>query len=60
MYKTYFEANYRVKVISVGFINTLLDHLKPFTLYIIEICAFNAAGNGPTDYVVVKTLEAGT
>ena len=58
-YKKYFDKQFSIRYVDFGFTTTELLGLKPFTLYWIEICAYNAAGEGPTDYSIIKTLEGG-
>ena len=58
-YKQYFEKTFSLKKVDFGYATTVLLHLKPFTLYWIEISGYNFAGDGPTDYSIVKTLEGG-
>ena len=58
-YKKYFETVFHEKVIDISFEATQLEGLKPFTLYWIDLCAYNSAGEGPISWSVKKTLEGG-
>ena len=58
-YKKYFDQQFSIRYVDFGFTTTELLGLKPFTLYWIDICGYNVAGEGPTDYAIIKTLEGG-
>ena len=58
-YKKYFETVFHEKVIDISFEATQLEGLKPFTLYWIDLCAYNSAGEGPISWSIKKTLEGG-
>jgi len=56
-YRKYFDTAFQEKVVPFGYKLTTLEHLVPFTLYWIDILAFNIGGNGPPNYAIEKTLE---
>ena len=58
-YKKYFEQDFKEKICPFGFTSIAVEDLKPFTMYYIEILGFNAAGDGPPEFQVLKTLEDG-
>lgn len=58
-YKKYYDELFQEKIIGYGFRATRLEGLKPFTLYWVDICAFNSAGEGPVSWSINKTLEGG-
>ena len=58
-YKKYYDELFQEKVVGYSFKATRLEGLKPFTLYWVDICAFNSAGEGPVSWSINKTLEGG-
>lgn len=58
-YKKYFDPEWMTKIVGFGFKSCTLEGLQPFTLYWVDVLAFNDAGEGPPDYAIVKTLEGG-
>lgn len=58
-YKKFHDVVFQEKIIDFKFKATHLEGLKPFTLYWIDICAFNSAGEGPVSWSIKKTLEGG-
>ena len=58
-YKKYTEKNFTVKTINPGFLSSTLTGLKPYTLYWIEVCGYNSAGDGPPEFDVKLTQQGG-
>ena len=58
-YTIYTEDNVTVKLINPGFLASTLTGLKPYTLYLIKVCGYNSAGDGPTEYSVMMTQQGG-
>ena len=58
-YKKFHDVVFQEKILDFKFKATHLEGLKPFTLYWIDICAFNSAGEGPVSWSIKKTLEGG-
>ena len=58
-YKEFGKTVFMHKVIHPGYQASTLTELKPYTKYWVEVNGFNSAGDGPPEYTVATTLEAG-
>ena len=59
LYKKFFDPQFQVQIVPFGFTSVTIEGLKPYTMYQVEVMGFNAAGDGPPDYWVNRTLEDG-
>ena len=58
-YKTYFAHQFMEKKVPKEILETNINDLKPFTLYVIEVMAYSGGGYGLPVSGNIKTPEGG-
>lgn len=59
-YRPYYSDIPVVVTNAASMLLRTLRHLRPFTLYWVEICGYTIAGCGPSDLIIFKTPASGT
>jgi len=56
-YREYKKEKHDTVEVPFGFRRMIIRDLKPYMMYMIQIVGFNIIGEGPPEYVMMRTLE---